>query len=36
MSARLERKQYIIFPKKSLVSGDIEKDIKKQIQKGKR
>ena len=35
MSATLERTQHIIFRKKSLGNGDIEKDIKKQIKKGK-
>ena len=35
MSATLERTQHIVYRKKSLGNGDIEKDIKKQIKKGK-
>ena len=35
MSATLERTQNIVYRKKSLGNGDIEKDIKKQIKKGK-
>ena len=35
MSATLERTQNIVYRKKSLGNGDLEKDIKKQIKKGK-